>query len=285
MSDIGEPTTLGIVTDSNSQITVEIAERFAVEVIPMTVTIDGVDHAEGDGIDADQFYDHFTDGAHPEVTTSQPSPGQFVEAYQRLVDHGCTEIVSIHIAEAMSGTIGSATIAADAVDVPVHVIDTGSASFGVAVCVWAAGVAVRRGGSPSDIRRRIDNLVPRIGTAFMVGVPLLTERGGRADTVELDGDGIPVLAMSGGELEVLDRVTTIEDTIDVMSTYAASWGDGVSIAIGTSDESSRSLGERLERSLLDLPGVDQVVRYRIGPSVGAHTGPGTFGLFVFPTIK
>ena len=68
---------------------------------------------------------------------------QFVAAYQRLVERGCTEIVSIHIAErAMSGTIGSATIAASAVDVPVHIIDTGSASFGVAVCVWAAGVAV-----------------------------------------------------------------------------------------------------------------------------------------------
>ena len=285
MDGLNEMPVLGIVTDSSSQITQEIIDRFDVDVIPMTVTIDGVEYAEGDDLDADQFYAHFADGARPEITTSQPSPGRFVDSYRRLVARGCTEIVSIHIAEAMSGTVGSATVAASAVDVPVHVIDTDSASFGVAVCVWAAGVAARRGGSPSDIRRRIDNLVPRIGTAFIVGVPLLTERGGRADSVELVGDGIPVLSMSRGELEILDRVTTIEDTIDVMSTYAAGWGEGVTVAIGTSDESSRALGERLERSLSDLPGVDSAVRYRIGPSVGAHTGPGTFGLFVFPTIK
>ena len=94
-----------------------------------------------------------------------------------------------------------------------------------------------------------------------------------------------MLVMSNGELEILDRVTTIEDTIDVMSTYAAGWGEGVTVAIGTSDESSRTLADRLETALNDIDGIDGIVHYRIGPSVGAHTGPGTFGLFVFPTIK
>jgi DegV family protein with EDD domain len=294
---------IGIVTDSSSQITPAIFERFAVEVVPMTVTIAGVDYAEGRDLDADRFYAHFRDGAKPEITTSQPSPGQLVAAYEHLIARGCTEIVSIHISESMSGTVASAAIAASSVDVPVHVIDTGSASFGVAVCVWAAGVAIGRGGLPDDIRRRIDNLVPRIGTAFMVGVPLLSERGGRARSVELDGDGVPVLAMSNGELEILDRVTTVEDTIDVMSTYAAGWsarvptagssagssraqsGGGITVAIGTSDASSRPLADRLEHALSGLATIEEIVHYRIGPSVGAHTGPGTFGLFVFPTIR
>lgn len=276
---------IGIVTDSNSQLTSELAERFEVEVVAMTVTVDGIDHREGEDLDADRFYAYFDGGVHPEVATSQPSPGQFVAAYRRLVDRGCTEILSIHIAGAMSGTIGSATIAAADAAVPVHVVDTGSASFGVAVCVWAAGVAIGRGGNADDIRRRVENLVPRIGTAFMVGVPFLTERGGRAATVDLDGDGIPVLALCNGELSVLDRVSTVEDTIDVMSTFATGWGDSVTVAIGTSDTSSNDLADRLQRSLADIPTIDEVVSYRIGPSVGAHTGPGTFGLFVFPTIK
>jgi DegV family protein with EDD domain len=282
---VPEHPVIGLVTDSNSQLTAALAERFEVEVVAMTVTVDGVDHREGEDLDADGFYAYFDNGAHPVVTTSQPSPGQFVAAYLRLIERGCTEIISIHIAEAMSGTVGSATVAANGVEVPVHVIDTGSASFGVAVCVWAAGVGVVRGGLPDDIRRRIENLVPRIGTVFMVGVPLLTERGGRAATVELDGDGIPVLAMSNGQLEILDRVTTVEDAIDVMSTYASGWGDSVTVAIGTSDAASRDLAERLGRTLSGVTGIDEVVTYRIGPSVGAHTGPGTFGLFVFPTIR
>jgi DegV family protein with EDD domain len=276
---------IGLVTDSNSQITADLVDRFEVEVVPLTITIDGVEHREGEGMDADDFYRHFRGPVVPDVATSQPSPGRFAESYQRLIDRGCTEIVSIHIAEAMSGTVASAALAARSMAVPIHVIDSGTASFGVAVCVWAAGVAIGRGGLADDIRRRVADLVPRIGTAFMVGVPLLTERGGRVDGVGLDGEGIPVLAMSGGSVTVLDRVSTAEDTIDVMSTYAAGWGEGVTVAIGVADEPSRDMSERLTAALFGLDSIDSVVEYRIGPSVGAHTGPGTFGLFVFPTIR
>ena len=255
----------------------------------MTVTIDGVDHLEGEGLDADGFYDEFVDGHTPEITTSQPSPGRIAEAYERVAARGVDEIVSIHISETMSGTVGSARVAAASAPVPVTVIDTGSASFGVAVCAWAAGVAIDRGANVSDLERRIEQLVPRIATAFMVGVPMLTERGGRAAGVTLDhegdGEGISVLAMAGGKLEVLERVTTIDDTIDVMSTYATGRGDGSTVAIGTADAPSRPLADRLQSALTGVDGIDDIVHYRIGPSVGAHTGPGTFGLFVFPTIR
>jgi DegV family protein with EDD domain len=283
------PVVHGIVTDSSSQITDDLVDRFAVEVVPLVVTIDGTDHLERDELDADAFYAHFDDGHVPAISTSQPSPGAFAAAYGRLAARGCTEIWSVHIAEAMSGTVGSARLAARDAAVPVHVIDTGSASFGVSVCVWATASALDRGANADDVRRRVDGLVERLGTAFMVGVPHLTERGGRAAGVALDGDGIPILAMNAGNLELLDRVSTVQDTIDVMSAYARSWAerepDGITVAIGTADAPSRPLGERLDSAVRDLPGVDDVIHYRIGPSVGAHTGPGTFGLFVFPTIR
>ncbi len=274
---------IGIVTDSNSQITPELAERFGVSVVPLTVTVDGVDYAEGVDLDADGFYACFAPGVTPVVGTSQPSPGRFAAAYAGLAAAGCTEIVSIHIGEAMSGTIGSATVAATGAPIPVHLIDTGSASFGVSACVWAAAAAIAAGGDAEGARAAVAELVPRIGTAFMIGVPSLTERGGRAAGVELDGDGVPVLVMSGGHLDVLARVSTVDDTVDVMAGYAAGWGDHVTVAIGVADEPSRDLAGRLRAAVEGLPQVDGVVEYRVGPSVGAHTGPGTFGLFVFPT--
>ncbi len=279
------PSRIGLVTDSSSQVTPDLVERFGIEVVPLTVTVDEVDHLEGVDLDADGFYEMFANGRRPEIATSQPSPGQFVETYQRLADTGCDRIVSLHISETMSGTVGSATLAARTAPVPVEVIDTGSASFGVAICAWAVGVAVDRGGDVDDIRRRVEQLVPRIHTAFMVGVPLLTERSGRAADLDLGDEGIPVLGMTGGNIEVLQRVSTIDDTIDVMSTYATGWGSGVTVAIGTADAPSRPLSERLEQALFGLDAIDAVTHYRIGPSVGAHTGPGTFGLFVFPTIR
>jgi DegV family protein with EDD domain len=280
----------GIVTDSNSQITPQLAERFGVEVVPMTVTIDDVDFIEGVDLDADQFYAHFTDGCTPDVATSQPAPGRFVETYSRLVERGCEEIWSIHLSSAMSGTVAAAKLAALETPVPVHVVDTTTASFGVAVCVWTAGAAIERGADRTEITTAIREQTDRLGTAFMAGVPLLTERGGRATDVDVDlgDDGIQILAMSRGELRVLGRVDTVDDTVGMMTDYASSWTSdhpaGVTVAVGVADEASRHLADRLTTHLRALHGVDEVVHYRVGPSVGAHTGPGTFGLFVFPTI-
>ena len=276
---------LGLVTDSSSQITAAIVERFDVEVVPMTVTIGGVEYHEGHDLDADQFYEHFADGSHPEITTSQPSPGRFVAAYQRLIDRGCTEIVSIHIAEAMSGTLASASMAATEVGVPVHVIDTGSASFGVAVCVWAAGVAIGRGGLPDDIRRRVEHLVPTdrhgvhgrgsaVDRAWWTGSQRRVRRGRHPGAVD-------VQRRARGTRSCDDDRGHDRRDVDVRRRM----GRRVTVAIGTSDPSSDRLAERLQVALSGLTGVDEIVDYRIGPSVGAHTGPGTFGLFVFPTIK
>jgi len=277
---------IGLVTDSNSQITSTLIDTYAVEVVPMTVTIDGDEFREGVDLDADGFYAHFDDGSVPAISTSQPSPGEFAVVYERLAVAGCDEIVSIHVAEDFSGTIGSARVAAGEASIPVHLVDAGTASFGTAICVWSAGETIRRGGNVDDIRRRIADLSPRIGTAFMIGVPMLIDRGGRSDRIDADlhDEGIAIVALSDGKYETLDRVHSIDDTVEVMRAYALTWDDPVTVAVGTADGSTYPLANRLTEALVASPKVDDVVQYRVGPSVGAHMGPGTFGLFVFPTV-
>ena len=111
---------IGIVVDSNSQMPPSLADRFGIRVVPLTVTVDGVDHLEGVDLTSDQFYDAWSDGRAPTVSTSQPSPGQFIAAYEAAICHGATEILSIHLAESMSGTLNSARLAAASVSVRVR---------------------------------------------------------------------------------------------------------------------------------------------------------------------
>ena len=146
---------IGLVTDSNAQLPPELATRYGVEVVPLTVTVDGEAFAEGVDLDADAFYARFDHGT-PTVSTSQPSPGAFAEAYARVAERGATEILSIHIGSAVSGTLNSARIAVAGSPVPVRLVDTGTASFGVACCVWEAAsrVAARRLGGRGGSNRR-----------------------------------------------------------------------------------------------------------------------------------
>jgi DegV family protein with EDD domain len=279
---------IGLVVDSNSQLPVELAERFSIVVVPLTVTIDGVDHLEGVDLDADSFYEAWADGHTPEISTSQPAPGAFVEAYTRLADRGATEILSIHIAESMSGTLNSARIAADLVDVPVRLVDTGTASFGIACCAWAAAEVVARGRSLDEAAATAQMRSASLRTSFVVGVPRLIDRSGRwgcGDIGDAAAEGIPVLAMAGPDFSVLTNATDLEGAVGAMVDDAIAWtpsdARGLRIAIGTSDASSRPMSLALTEALRGHPLVADVIQYRIGPSVGAHTGPGTSGLFVF----
>lgn len=280
---------IGIVVDSNSQMPASLAARFGIEVVPLVVSVDGVDHLEGVDLTADEFYAAWADGASPTIATSQPSPGAFVAAYERLIDAGATEILSVHLAESMSGTLNSARLGAAEVSVPVRVVDSGTASFGVSCCAWAAADAIAGGADVETAAAVAARRGAQLGTVFVVGIPELTDRSGRADGVGVQDAasvGIPVLSMSGGVLEVLDTVSTIDAAVKVMERHALGWppsspDGGLRIAVGTSDDTSREVSLALLAALDGHAEVAEVVEYTIGPSVGAHTGPGTAGLFVF----
>ena len=279
---------IGIVVDSNSQLPSTLAERYGITVVPLTVTVDGVERLEGVELTADEFYGAWSDGHIPEISTSQPSPGQFVEAYERLAANGASEILSIHITEAMSGTLNSARIAAASVSVPVRLVDSGTASFGISCCAWAAADAIAAGADLDAAAAVAEQRGTRLATVFIVGVPALTARSGRADGAEVEvaaAAGIPVLTMTDGRLDVLASVASVEAAVTAMTDFALAWppssDDGLRVAVGTSDTSSVAVSGALTEALRSDPAVADIVDYTIGPSVGAHTGPGTAGLFVF----
>ena len=99
-----------IVTDSTADLVPELATRHGITVVPLTLSLDGRSYLDGVDLTAAGFYTKLrASSSHP--TTSQPSPGQFKDAYQRLLeDH--QEVVSLHISDKLSGTLGSARQAA-----------------------------------------------------------------------------------------------------------------------------------------------------------------------------
>jgi DegV family protein with EDD domain len=272
---------IGLVTDSNAQLPPELLGRYGIEVVPLTVTVDGVDHLEGVDLDADAFYAAFAGGATPKVATSQPSPGRFAATYRSLAEAGATEILSVHIGAAVSGTVNSARLAAADSPVPVRVVDTGTASFGVGCCVWEAAEALRSGVSAAEAAARAQALAPRIGNVFVVGALDLVRSGGRLAPGAEAGEGIPVLSLVDGAVQVVGTAADVGAATAVMAERVRAAGAALRVAVGIADAGAAPLWEALEAALAGAPEVTEVVRYRVGPSVGAHTGPGTAGAFFY----
>jgi DegV family protein with EDD domain len=273
---------IGICTDSTAQLPPLLVDRYGIEVVPVTVRIGEDEYLEGVDLDADSFYARFGRGPLPEVATSQPSPGQFALAYERLAERGATEILSVHIAAGLS---------AHQSPVPVRLLDSGTASFGVGCCVWVAADAVARGATLDEAAAVAEALVPSIGNVFVVGALDLLARGGRAPEIARPGtqraSAVPVLSLIAGEVKVLAQADGLDDSVRAMADYALDWQrNGVranlNVAIGVADAAGQPLSDRLEALLRAEPTVGEIVHYRVGPSVGAHTGPGTAGAFFYP---
>ena len=277
----------GLVTDSNSQLPLELAERYGVEVVPLTVTVDGVEHAEGEDLDADGFWARF-EGGVPSVTTSQPSPGRFAAAYEAVAARGADEILSIHIGSAVSGTVNSARLAAGSAPVPVRVVDTGTASFAVACCVWEAAEALAQGASAEEAAAVAGAVASRVGNVFVVGALDPARAGGRLSEPGAGlgpGGGIPVLTLRGGAMEIVGRAADLHHAAEVMAGAVRAGGRGLRVGVGTADAGTEPLARDLEARLAAAPEVDEMVRYRVGPSVGAHTGPGTVGAVFYAATR
>lgn len=98
-----------LVTDSGSMLPADVRDRFAVDVVAMTVTIDGELHHEGVDITTAEFYARLAAGAT--VTTSAPSPGELRAAYEPAARNAASGAVSIHTGSNYSATVAAANVA------------------------------------------------------------------------------------------------------------------------------------------------------------------------------
>jgi len=272
---------VGIVVDSNSQLPPELAERYDIAVVPIVVSVDGHTYLENVDLDADGFYEMFADGNVPTVTTSQPSPGALIETYERLATAGYDEIVSIHVGSDFSGTVNSARLAAAEVGLPVRIVDTGTASFGISCCAWEAAEALRSGATASEAVDRAQAVADRVHSTFIIQAADFARKGGRFDgRLPADHDGVPVMVTGpGGQFDVIGSSDSVEELCDIMAAAMHCDGQPVRAAIGVADRIAEPFWEGLEQRLSARTDVAELVRYRVGPSVGAHTGPGTAGGF------
>ena len=276
---------IGIVTDSNAQLPPELATRYGVEVVPLPVTVDGRPYLEGVDLDADAFYAFFQSGT-PAVSTAAPGPGLFVRAYEAVAARGATEILSVHIGSQVSATVNAARVAAGAASVPVRIVDTGTASFGIACCVWEAAEALAGGAGLEEAATVAEQVATTVTNVFVVGALDLARAGGRlAAGGSGPEEGVPVLTLAEGTMRTVGRAGDVEEAAEVMAAHLRASGTGLRVGLGVADAAAAPMWQALEGRLVGRPEVLEVVRYRVGPSVGAHTGPGTVGAFAYPAVS
>ncbi len=135
-----------IVTDSgtNVYLTPEQCRDLGIQVVPLSVTLEGKTYREGLDVKNDDFYS-MLEASETMPTTSQPPAGDFAALYREIAKND-PEILSIHLSSGLSGTANSARAAAMMVpEAHVTVVDTKTLGAPAGWQVEAAAKAVKAG--------------------------------------------------------------------------------------------------------------------------------------------
>jgi DegV family protein with EDD domain len=247
------------------------------------------DHTERerDIVDYDAYYARL--GTASELpTTSQPSIGDFLEVYEPLLAAG-SDVVSIHLAGGMSGTVRAAEQARERLGARadrVHVIDSATACGGQGLVLLAAAAAARDGADATAVAERARRARAELKMWFAIDTLEYLRRGGRiAGAQAWLGSALkikPILTVEG-EITPIERVRTsrraFERMVDLLRTCQEVGADAWMVQHIQAPTEANSLAARGSEIL----GHEPVVVAEIGPVIGTHVGPGLLGAGGIPS--
>jgi DegV family protein with EDD domain len=269
-----------IVTDSACDLPNDVVERLGIEIVPLTIRIDGNEYVDRRDLTVAEFWAKSAASATlPE--TAAPAPGQFEQMYRSLAAAGASSIVVVSLSGALSATMQSAELAARSVaddDIKVTVVDSRSATLGQGAIVDSCAQLAAGGASHDDVVAHAHDLAAR------------THVWGALDTL----DNLKKGGRIGGAKAMLASALAIKPIIEVREGKVEQGGKqrtrSKALAFLVDKVAAVPNLDRLFVLHADCSDVDQfvdmlrphvsgdIVIGDIGPVVGSHTGRGTIGV-------
>jgi len=279
---------VAIVTDSTASLPEELVGSHGIGVVPLHVVLGGLQYNEGVDISTAELAAGLRTLAA--VSTSRPSPQAFLEAYQAAAARGAGAVVSVHLSSDISGTVGSAVLAASQSPIPVEVVDSRSVGMAMGYAVLSAAEAAAHG---LDAKRVADIASSRARAAtviFYVDTLEYLRRGGRIGAAAaLLGSALaikPLLGLTDGVITPVEKVRTAGRALNRLEELAlravdAAGESGVDIAVHHLDSQTRA-GDLVDRLRSRVSSRSTATLFELGAVVGAHVGPGTIAVAVSP---
>ena len=275
---------VAIVTDSSFYAPAELAAARDVHVVSLYVQEGDRQYREIEIDDFGPLYERLRT-ATDRTTTSQPSIGDFLAVYEPLLAAG-RDIVSIHLAGGISGTVQTARQAAhealrDRHDRRIEVIDSVTGCGALGYVALAAAAVAGDDGDFVDVVARAAEAIEKVRLWFAIDTLEYLRRGGRIGAAQAWIGGAlqikPILTLRN-EITPVERVRTsaraFERLVDFLRQQQADGADGWIVQ----HVRAADVAARLVDSGHEIFGRPPVFVNEIGPVIGVHVGPGLLGV-------
>ncbi|AOT72408.1 DegV family protein [Geosporobacter ferrireducens] len=272
-----------IITDSVSDIPVELCEELNIKVMPLVVHIGEQYYKDGIDLTPEDFFQLMAENENL-PTTSQVSPGEFLKAFDELTSSGDT-VIAILMSSALSGTYNSALTAKEMLkNRDIEVIDSKGVTLGYGLLVIEAARMAKEGHPKEDIVKRIQYMIGKMEYKFIVDTLDNLYKGGRLSAVGAIVGKIlnikPILKMEEGKLILEDKVRGRRRAIK----WVIDWIQNNDIdirnqTIGINHSNDEEYALELIGEIEEHFAPKEIILSQTGCVVGTHAGPGAVAIY------
>lgn len=274
-----------IVTDTTAVLPPGFAAAHQVEVVPQVVLFGEESFQEDEQLSFEAFIQKLA--ASKELPkTAAPEPGRLIQAYARQLS-AADVVLSIHPSTDVSGTVRSAITARESFPgADIRILDTRTVAGNLSTLVQLAAAWVEAGLGADEIMQRLEALIPRSRTYFLVDTLAYLQKGGRiGGAAALLGTVLrikPILEFRNGRIEPLEKVRThaqaVRHMLDLVLQHSPHTAEAYPCVMqaGVPDHAAQIAG-----LLREGLGVEHVPIYNMGASITTHAGPGVLGIGFF----
>lgn len=278
---------LHIVTDSASDMPPEWIKEFGIEVIPVNIHFGNRTYLQGVDLSNEDFY-RLAEESGTIPKTSQPTPFQFAQFYQRIAQAGQT-ILSIHVTSRLSGTFESAVAAARELAGKFNIIPFDSLCGSAAVGMMCREVRLmeRAKASLQQILARLDEIRRTVQIALTLDTLDYARMSGRVSTIQAALASLlnvkPIITLRDGRLEMTERVRTrnraLERLVEILHQHFKQQRVNMAIVHARDSNAAKALKEKVEA----LFNTTNLIVTELSIGIAANLGPGTVGLVAYPS--
>ena len=270
-----------ILVDSSSDYTYEEIRERSLDFVPLHVNFGDTAYADVIDLERNHFYELLT-GSEEFPTTSQPSPQTFLDIFEDVREKG-DEMICILLSSALSGTFQSANIAKGMADYDhIHIFDSLSATHMIRYMTELALSLRDQGNTAQQILEALESFAPRVKVIASLDTLTYLAKGGRlSKTAATIGEATslkPIVTVTcEGTVSVVGKCLGKNKAVSALLKQLSSVNLDPSYPLSTVYTYGTENCEKLEEKLA-ASGFQTTARYQIGSAIGAHIGPGVFGV-------
>jgi DegV family protein with EDD domain len=283
-----------IVMDSAGDVPDHLLEELDIFLVPVNLIFGTEEYLSGIDMDHAAFYAEVeTVGAHNFPKTSQPTPYQFVEAFDKIIATGEDEILTITVSERLSGTYASAMAAAREIgardggkEITFHLFDSKSGSAIQGIMVIEAARMARQGASIKAIMEHLHFMRDNFSVYFLIDSLDYAVKGGRVSSFRSVMASLlnikPIMTLDDGLIVEAGRVRTHSRALSyIVEATAEVMGDRP-VRLAVIHAGKPEAGEVLLRESRACLNVTEEFIMEMSISVAINLGPGALGVVAVP---